>query len=619
MAQPPVTFDTTIEDIEPLDITGLQTAAPKAKAFGRESDITDVLAGTAGAGLGAFLGADKPLTHKDLKEMRLQMAADREASEIRKAVEAANAAAQKSKFGSGVENWVPTQYNEEVSRSVLNQGPSSQPNAAQLAAQAEANIAKSKTLAPHQVPAQPGSLIHVPLTVGGGSKVLPAPAPAPAPMALPPAKAAPINFGSTKGRVLNTAGGAVMGVQANDALQRAQQGDYVGSTLGGLSSAGAGAATFSKNPKVKAIGTGVSAGAGALQQLYDYLRNKPAEEPKQHAEGGLVPGYSGAKGSFVKKVVGAAEGALNNFVARPTQEVKFSEAIAPHEGKYLGAHMSDRFGTHGTRMGGTGFPNFQNVSPKHQAENVVWMNDSELAARKLIENRTFNGQPMIHTNYIGSPAQHASNKTVHADVLDNFYKNLAAGKLTDEQIAKINAGIAARSRDTGTVKKTPFSQNFDIRDRFAAQEIGGNTMDSRRALSDMLGTGVGAGGTKNVAVPTYQDILKSHADPLTMNAPTSSMGTRLFEIFDEPTKFSEEFHPDYRWVVHGKDQNVQFPAVPQSVGARDFYKEFKQRFPDMEPHGNAWFAYPKKPQLITEDYIRNAQDLGFAEGGLAHC
>jgi len=453
-------------------------------------------------------------------------------------------------------------------------------------------------------------------------------APTPTPLKEVPKWQAP-DRGMRGGRALTGATGAATGYELGDMAERFANADPLGGTLSGLSALSSGIATGAKKPKTAIMGAVGSALGEGAKRLLDYFgpdtgpipKKKENELGNNYAAGGLasLPHYAGAKDSLVKKLAGAAEGALNNFVARPTQEVKFSEAIAPHEGKFLGAHMSDRFGTHGTRMGGTGFPNFQNVSPKHQAENVVWMNDSELAARKLIENSKFNGQPMIHTNYIGSPSQHASNKTVHADVLDNFYKNLAAGKLTDAQIAKINAGIAARSRDTGTVKKTPFSQNFDIRDRFAAQEIGSNTMDSRRALSDMLGTGEGVGGTKNIAVPTYQDILKSHADPLTEGAPTSSMGTRLFEIFDEPTKFSEEFHPDYRWTVHGKDQGVQFPAVPQSVGARDFYNEFKQRFPDMEPHGNAWFAYPKKPQLITEDYIRNAQDLGFAEGGLAHC
>lgn len=622
-------FDTNVEEIAPLDLTGLQDpTAPTPTNF--QANIVDVGGGAVGAGAGYKMGADRARSQKNIdtqyRDIRSVEKANAEAMkahaaevayqnqqyqhalELRK--HAMDLAAEQQKVpGYGTKNWVGSEFggdigNVEGSR-VLNK-----PEAVEAGNKAVSSIRKIEAMMPG-VHADPNSGLYLPPSV----EARPAPAPRdPFPLVQPPARVPmptlqtppSVVKGSVKGTVANTFGGALAGQQLGRAIQNANEGDVAGAGLSGLTSAGAGMATFSPNPKLKLLGAGVAATAGGLNALRNYLNERE------------VP-HKGV-GGVLKKVVGAAEGPLNNFVARPTTQMKFSEAIAPHEGKYLGVNMSDRYGTHGGRMGGTGFPNFQNINPLHQANDVAWMVDNENTAKKLIENgTTFNGQPMIHTNYIGSPRQHASNKTVHADVLENFYKNLASGKLTDEQIAKINAGIAARARDTGTLKQRPFSQNFDIRDKFATQEIGGSSMDSRRALADMLGTGEGVGKTKNIAVPNYDQILQSHAEPLLEGAPTSAMGTRLFEIYNQPTRFSEAFHPDYRWTVHGKDQQVQFPAVPQSVGVRDFYNNFKSRFPDMEPHGNAWFAYPKQPQLISEDYIRNAQDLGYAQGGLTHC
>ena len=344
-------------------------------------------------------------------------------------------------------------------------------------------------------------------------------------------------------------------------------------------------------------------GAPLIQKGIDYL--KPEEKSGggavgHFAEGRKVPGKAGAALKVGETIV--------DFLVKPTKKVKASEALGAHEGKYLGLTQTDNFGVHGDRMGGNQFPNFQNIKPAHQKEGVVWMTDAEKHANDIVKR---GGKDTIFSTYIGSPNQLKSNKTVFEDILKNHYDRT----LTPDQIKLINNRIATArpAKD----KPLIFPNAFDISDQFATREMGGDTFARRAALADILGMGKGVGLTKNgIALPNYEDILKSHRDPLTQGVPTSSVGTRLFDVDpNRPSQFTEEFHPDYNWSVYGKDQGVQFDPVPQNIAVPDWHSAYKKRFPDREPHGNAWFSYMNEPQFIDEAYLTKMQKEGFAEGG----
>jgi len=633
-------FSVNIEDVEPLDITGLAGTTAPAVGFGRQRDMSDVMMGGTGAMAGFAFGPDKPKTKKQLDQMRIQIAADRAAREAQAQAAAANKPAV---FGSGKDAWNANQHNQMLAQTLAPLPSQAAMGSAEPVARAQ--LAKAQEMFPNMSLAGPESLIALPNTVGQGNKILPAITAPTTTGALPVAGPKPINFGSRTGQLANTIAGGMAGAQVNDMAQRAAQGDYTGSALAGLSAAGAGA-TFAPNPKAKLLGAATSAGAAGLQYLYDLFKTpdetksvlQPEGAPPKLKEGGAIKKSDGGlpavahfdKGGLGKIVAGKVAGAFGQapgqiimptaeeiakFTPKPTQQLKFSEAIRPYQDHYLGVHMSDRQGVHGGRWGGTGFPNFQNINPIHSANKAVWMNDSEDAANRLIQSaREFNGRPIINTNYIGAPDQHRSNKTVFNDVLDTFYKNQAAGQITPEQIEKINQAILSKAKTTGTLKNLPFNDKFDIRDKDAVKAIAGETFEGRKAMGDLLGMGLGT--RKPATVPQYANILEDHADPFTKGAPTSAVGTRLFKVDNVPAQYTDDvLHPDYRWKVTGTDQQVQFPAVPQSVAVRDWYNEIKPRI-GMEPHGNAWFSYPKRPQLISKDYITMAEDAGYAEGGL---
>jgi hypothetical protein len=643
-AAPTSKFNIELEDVEPLDLTGLAGTTTPAQGFGRPRDITDVMAGGAGAAAGFAFGPDKPKTKKQLDQMRIQIAQDRLKQAEAQTAAAASAANKPPMFGTGKDNWNVNQHNQMLAQTLANQP--SQAAMGQMEPEMRARLAKAQSMFPNMAPAGPTSLIALPNTVGQGNKVLPDITPAPT-GGLPTSVIThpkPINFGSRTGQAANTIAGGMTAAQINDMAQRGAQGDYVGAGLAGLSAAGAGA-TFAPNPKAKVAGAITSAASAGLQSLYDIFKTEdqtksvlqPTGEAPKYKKGGAIKKPDGGlpavahfdKGGLGKIVAGKIAGAFGQapgqlvmpsaeeiakFSAKPTKQLKFSEAIRPYQDQYLGVHMSDRQGVHGNRWGGTGFPNFQNINPIHAANKAVWMNDSEEAANRLIQSaREFNGRPMINTNYIGAPDQHRSNKTVFNDVLDTFYKNYAAGQVSPEQIEKINQAILNRAKTTGTLKDLPFRDKFDIMDKDAVKAIAGDTFEGRKAMGDLLGMGLGT--RKPATVPQYANILEDHADPFTRGAPTSAVGTRLFSVDNVPAQYAGDvLHPDYRWKVTGEDKQVQFPAVPQSIAVRDWYNEIKPRI-GMEPHGNAWFSYPKRPQLISKDYITMAEDAGYAEGG----
>jgi len=457
------------------------------------------------------------------------------------------------------------------------------------------------------------------------------------------------NVGS--GKVGGGVMGAIAGQQGYDAQQKFNQGDWVGGLTSGITGTGA-ALTMSPNPKFKALGAAATAAGGGLHLLQNIFNTEdqtkstlqPDGSPPKLKKGGAIKkpdgGLSavehfdgGGRTGLAKTVAGKIAGAFGQppgqlimptaeeiakFAPKPTQQLKFSEAIRPYQDHYLGVHMSDRQGTHGGRWGGTGFPNFQNINPIHAANKAVWMNDSKAAANRLIETaREFNGRPMINTNYIGKPDQHKSNKTVFNDVFDSFSNRYASGAIPEDHINSINEAIRNWSKTEGKVKKPVFSQAFDIRDADAVREIAGNTFHGRKGIADILGKGEGTGRQfkQMPAVPDYWNIIDAHADPFTKGASTSSVGTRLFSVDNIPAYHGGDvLHPDYRWAVTGQDKQVQFPAVPHKVAVPDWYNEYVGR-QNAEPSGNAWLSYPKRPQLISKDYITMAEDAGYAEGG----
>jgi hypothetical protein len=669
MAKPK--FEVIVAEPDEKDLKTWSPPPPASTAeqvASRSMDLNDLYAGGAGAVAGLGVGHMlRPPTVEEERKISRDFKNELAVNQQRIALAQAQAQAQgQPEFGSGKNAWVANQHDQLLAQPLFSQP--SQAAAGQAEPIVRERLEKALAMAPNMAPATPQSLIALPNDVGQGNKMLPPPAPTgglptqESLLRLSPQQLTPEQiqrqvianrlkqFGSGAG------GGALKGgvaaQQLYDAQQRFSQGDTTGGALSTITSVGA-AGTMHPNPKAKLAGA-VVGGAGALGQAVRKIFStedetksvlQPEGTPPKLKKGGAVkkpvgglPAVEhfdgGGRTGIAKTVAGKIAGAFGQapgqlviptaeeiakFAPKPTQQIKFSDAIRPYQDHYLGVHMSDRQGTHGGRWGGTGFPNFQNINPIHAANKAVWMNDSKAAANRLIETaREFNGRPMINTNYIGKPDQHKSNKTVFNDVFDSFNTRYASGAIPEDHINSINEAIRNWSKTEGKVKKPVFSQAFDIRDADAVREIAGNTFHGRKGIADILGKGEGTGRQfkQMPAVPDYWNIIDAHADPFTKGAPTSSVGTRLFSVDNIPAYHGDDvLHPDYRWAVTGQDKQVQFPAVPQKVAVPDWYNEYVGR-QNADPSGNAWLSYPKRPQLISKDYITMAEDAGFAEGGL---
>lgn len=409
-------------------------------------------------------------------------------------------------------------------------------------------------------------------------------------------------------------GGAMAAGQGRDAYEQAREGNIGQAALSGAGAVG-GLGMLSRIKPIRAAGTLMGLGVPLARMYKGLTEDEEKEKVERRAAGGLA-GYS--RGSKVVKEIAAGktpqalEDVLNFFKPKETKVMKASEAMAPHYNKYLGLTQTDNFGVHGGRMGGNQFPNFQNISPLHARDRVVWMNDAEKQANDMVKNSKRNGKDVIFSTYIGAPDQLKSNKTVTNDIYENFLSR----DWTPEQIEAINRNIATRTG--GKTKKLVFPQPFDIRDKFAVQELGMDTFDRRGALAELLGKGSGVQGRKaGFGLKNYEDILESHRDPLTKGVPTSSVGTRLFSVDETPARFSTEYHPDYNWAVQGQDMGVQFNPVPQNLIVPDWYKRTEAKSPGKNrTHGNAWFSYMKDPQLITHELLMDLEKAGFKKGGL---
>ena len=652
-----------------------------SRQVGIDDAIAAGFGGVAGLGVGHMLRPPTEGEERNIRgEVRNELTANQQRIQLAQAQAQADAIASgqpvqaqtgvpTQERGYGTKNWVYQEYSDPVGRLVESMGPDTKPHADELAKSVSGIRQYVKNMPQGPLPMQASPFSTFP-------SAMPPPAPpvaqtpnlgvAPTRANLanlaPPRQLTPAqlqmqvianrakNVGSGK------AGGALMGAiagqQGYDAAQKFNQGDWAGGLTSGMTSAGA-ALTMAPNPKLKALGAVAGAGGGALHLLENIFKTEdetksvlqPDGSPAKLKKGGAVkkpvgglPAVEhfdgGGRTGIAKTVAGKIAGAFGQapgqlviptaeeiakFAPKPTQQLKFSDAIRPYQDHYLGVHMSDRQGTHGNRWGGTGFPNFQNINPIHAANKAVWMNDSKAAANRLIETaREFNGRPMINTNYIGKPDQHKSNKTVFNDVFDSFNTRYASGAIPEDHINSINEAIRNWSKTEGKVKKPVFSQAFDIRDADAVREIAGNTFHGRKGIADILGKGEGTGRQfkQMPAVPDYWNIIDAHADPFTKGASTSSVGTRLFSVDNIPAYHGDDvLHPDYRWAVTGQDKQVQFPAVPQKVAVPDWYNEYVGR-QNADPSGNAWLSYPKRPQLISKDYITMAEDAGYAKGGL---
>lgn len=392
--------------------------------------------------------------------------------------------------------------------------------------------------------------------------------------------------------LLKSAAGAGAGIQGADAYNRFNEGDFLGGLIGGIGAAGS-AASLIPHPVTRIGGTAIGMGAGALNAYLDYLKGKaqPAAQPQPMAAGGLA---SYANGKAVKEV----------FTPVVTKIVKASEALGPNEGKFLRPTQSDRMRSTMGDLGGPGFPKFQLENPKYAEAQAVWGVGKKGTASGIVNaNKKYNDKT-VWTPMIGGPTQHHSNQHVFDKLVEEFNRQTKMGNLPKDLQEKINARLASSKTTKGM-----FPEEFDIGNPEHLAKYG-DTFDRRGALSTIL-SGEGVGGAKGRIID-YPDIMQEMTDPMTIGAPTHSLGTRLFTLNNE-IEYRPDLHSAFPYILKGTDQGVAFAPIPKELGLPDFISQFRE-FKNREP-GYYDLVRTIPSQQITDKYLRSLEAAGYKEGG----
>ena len=421
--------------------------------------------------------------------------------------------------------------------------------------------------------------------------------------------------------------GGSLGFGAADAYNRAQTGDTTGAIISGLGALGSGVALL-PHPLAKVVGTAVGGGAAGLNVYRDKQREKEMENIVGKAGGGAIPGYNAGKrviegvAKVSSKKPAAAANRTRQFVSPAVEKAfqkpqKFSEAIEP----YINTHsfhptIVDKtiLDLNANRMAGPEAPYLQMISEPHRESGWIFANDSINAASKLY-NMGKDGNTLI-TGLLGSPTQLKTNRSVFNEIADEYFKAIKEGKMTPELEAKIQERLPTLTH--GKDKIQTFPDKFDIRDRDAVNEMA-KGFHQRGHLADIMGgMGVSRGVPGGGKIINYEDILARNTEPSLLDAPTHSIGSRLFTVGAKPPEYRPDLHNAFDYANFGELKSGNFGYVPKEIAIPDELARIKNNLVargfDRDVTAMDIMRNSIK-QPITEQLWRRAQSEGFAEGG----
>lgn len=376
----------------------------------------------------------------------------------------------------------------------------------------------------------------------------------------------------------------------------------------------------------KLLGPVVSTAAPAI----NYLERKligPQEEPvPQQAAGGLagLQHFEDGRLAVAKKVAQRVAPSLKEAWEYGGKRLGKASEFFGNELEKAKGNKLFWLPTEADRMGGVGGPSFsanQIGRPKTYKDNTWGSAEPGTASRyaNIAKNPIFGGpQSQIWSPLLGTETQHQGNQIMFNELLNRHKENI--GNLSPEAIDNINNYF--RSNKVKAIQNVP---DFDIRDIDRLKEMG-TTFPVRAAIASHGMGGVGTGGMKGQSFD-YASALRNLQDPMTIGAPTHSMGPRAFQLNDVG-----EYRPDlnaaFPYMITGKDKGVLFNPVPKELALMDYTKLYNEVKGDPGYMGytkglktdwmkandpKAMAIYPR--QEVTAPWIRELEASGFADGG----
>lgn len=317
----------------------------------------------------------------------------------------------------------------------------------------------------------------------------------------------------------------------------------------------------------------------------------------------LGPKAAGMAENYLTKIGGIA-----HAVPPDTRIMRASEALGPHEGKWLNTTQSDRMRSTEGDLGGPGFSRFQQTDPAYK--DAAWGVGQQATASGITNiNKKYPEGQAIWSPMIGSETQHHSNQHVHDALTNEFNRQASLGNLPPELRAQMNARLTQYPEYAELFKK-----GIDVGNPESLKQMG-DTFDRRSAISSVI-SGKGVGGTKG-QIFDYPGIMQQMTDPMTIGSPTHSVGTRLFTLNNQ-VEHRPDLHSAFPYILKGQDQGVAFNPVPKELAIPDWLnlvREFKGREPGYMDYTRGLKGKGTPNQFISEEYLRNLESAGHAEGG----
>ena len=330
---------------------------------------------------------------------------------------------------------------------------------------------------------------------------------------------------------------------------------------------------------------------------------KPAGQVAKTAVRELGPKAAGMAEDYLTKIGGIAHAVPND-----TKIVRASEAFAPHEGKWLNTTQSDRMRSTGGDLGGPGFSRFQQIDPAYK--DAAWGVGKPSTATGIVNlNQRFPEGQAVWSPMIGAETQHHSNQHVYDALTNEFSRQAGMGKLTPELRKEMNARLMQYPEYAKL-----FEKGIDVGNPEHIKNLG-NTFDRRGAISTVI-SGKGVGGKKG-QIFDYPGIMQEMTDPMTVGAPTHSVGTRLFTLNNQ-VAHRPDLHSAFPYILKGEDQGVAFNPVPKELAIPDWLqlvKDFKGREAGYMDFTRGLKGKGTPNQRITEKWLRGLEDAGHAAGG----
>ena len=352
----------------------------------------------------------------------------------------------------------------------------------------------------------------------------------------------------------------------------------------------------------------------------DYLLNelKPPEPPVEGMKAGGRVGFTDNPDSMMMELedqkfqVGgivdvAARAAKAAKAAQMKKAMKASEALAQIEGKRLNITQADRTKVGQGYLGGPGFSGLQLQEGPHKDVGAVWGVKNTGTAKTIVGGFDKPLGKEYFTTMIGSPTQHQSNQMVFDKLYGDFKREAKKGNLDPELKDKINARLAAAVDKDGN---PVFPPDVDILDKDFKKIV--NTFDRRAVTGNLLG-GVGVGGKKGQIID-YDKVIRDTTDPFLLDAPSGSMGYRLWtpsgEIIERP-----DLHPAFPAILTGEDLGVEFSPAAQDILMSPWIESVRET-KGRNPGYMDWTRGRPPSVEVTDKLLRNLEESGNKKGGL---